>query len=272
VPELPEVETVCRGVSPHLVGKRIESVIVRNASLRWPVPDELAGVLRGQKVKSLRRRAKYLLFEFDTGWMVVHLGMSGRLYLVVEGAPIAKHDHVDWLLSDGKVMRYTDPRRFGAVLWIEGDDYANHVLLSHLGPEPLAESFSARYLYHRAQGRKVPIKTLLMDGRVVVGVGNIYANEALFMAGIHPNRASGAVSLARVTTLVVAVKAVLAKAIEQGGTTLKDFVGGDGKPGYFKQELQVYGRGGQPCYRCDSLLKEVRIAQRTTVYCPRCQH
>lgn len=271
MPELPEVETVCRGVSPHLLGRKITQVTVRNGALRWPVPADLPIRLQGQQVISLQRRAKYLLVEFAAGWMIVHLGMSGRLYLVEGGTAVAKHDHVDWQLDNGRVLRYTDPRRFGAVLWVEGAVTSNHVLLRHLGPEPLSEEFSGDYLHRKSQGRKQPIKTLLMDGRVVVGVGNIYANEALFMAGIRPTRAAGAISKARVRVLVDAVKEVLAKAIAQGGTTLKDFVGGDGKPGYFKQELLVYGRAGLPCVRCQTPLREIRLAQRTTVYCSECQ-
>lgn len=271
MPELPEVETVCRGVSPHLLGRAIRAVTVRNASLRWPVPDDLGDVLIGQQVLSVRRRAKYLLLEFASGWLIIHLGMSGRLYLVEADAAVAKHDHIDWLLDSGRVLRYTDPRRFGAVLWMPGTEYSQHVLLSHLGPEPLSEDFTPEYLQAKAKGRKQPIKSFLMDGKIVVGVGNIYANEALFMAGIHPNRSAGSVSRARLLLLVQAIKQVLANAIVQGGTTLKDFVGGDGKPGYFKQELQVYGRGGQGCPACGAVLKEVRLAQRTTVYCGRCQ-
>ncbi len=272
MPELPEVETVCRGVTPHLLGRRITAVTVRNAGLRWPVPAELGAYLQGQQVLSLRRRAKYLLVEFASGWMIVHLGMSGRLYLVDSGAAVAKHDHIDWQLDSGRVLRYTDPRRFGAVLWVDGKDYSGHGLLNHLGPEPLSDNFSGHYLHQRARARKQAIKTLLMDGRIVVGVGNIYANEALFMAGIRPSRPAGAISLARMVLLADAVKRVLASAIAQGGTTLKDFVGGDGKPGYFKQELLVYGRAGQPCPHCHTPLKETRLAQRSTVHCPHCQH
>lgn len=271
MPELPEVETVCRGVSPHLLGRKITAVVVRNAALRWPVPADLGRHLQGQQVLSLQRRAKYLLVEFAQGWMIVHLGMSGRLYLVDGGHGVAKHDHIDWQLDSGRVLRYTDPRRFGAVLWLAGKAVGDHGLLKHLGPEPLSDGFTGDYLHRKAAGRKQPIKTVLMDGRIVVGVGNIYANEALFMAGIRPTRAAGAISAARMAALVAAVKQVLAKAIAQGGTTLKDFVGGDGKSGYFKQELLVYGRGGLPCVHCGAPLQEIRLAQRTTVYCSACQ-
>lgn len=271
MPELPEVETVCRGIAPHLCGRRITAVTVRQPSLRWPVPTDLVARLTGQPVLSVERRAKYLLIRLPAGWLMIHLGMSGRLYLVAGDAPVAKHDHIDWQLDSGRTLRYTDPRRFGAVLWIAGDDAGAHALLSHLGPEPLSEAFNTDYLQARAKHRKVPIKSLLMDGTVVVGVGNIYANEALFSAGIRPTRAAGKVSRPRLEHLVAAVKDVLAKAIAQGGTTLKDFVGGDGKPGYFKQELQVYGRADLPCPQCQAPLKETRLAQRSTVYCAHCQ-
>jgi len=271
VPELPEVETVKRGISPHLIGRVFSDVIIRDPRLRWPVDSELANHLCGQEVLSVERRAKYLLIRLATGHLLIHLGMSGRLYFTSADTPIGKHDHLDWRLDDGQILRYTDPRRFGAVVWVEGDDVASHKLLAKLGPEPLLEEFNAAYLFKRAGKRTVPVKSFLMDAHVVVGVGNIYANEALYMAGISPTREAGSISLARYSRLVEAVKDVLAKAITQGGTTLKDFVGGDGKPGYFKQELQVYGRGGQPCWTCMKELSEIRIAQRTTVFCRRCQ-
>ncbi|MAK42588.1 MAG: DNA-formamidopyrimidine glycosylase [Spongiibacter sp.] len=270
MPELPEVETVCRGIRPHLQGRVFTQATVRQPQLRWPVPDKLNELLRNQTVHSVTRRAKYVLIELDQGSLMVHLGMSGRLYFVPAGTPAAKHDHVDFALDSGQLLRYTDPRRFGAVLWLDGEASEHH-LLSHLGPEPLSEDFNADYLFNRAKGRKVPVKTLLMDGRVVVGVGNIYANEALFMAGIRPDREAGSISKARYQRLVMCVKQVLEKAIAQGGTTLKDFVGGDGRPGYFKQELLVYGRAGLPCPNCAGVLKEIRQAQRSTVFCSRCQ-
>ena len=271
VPELPEVETVKRGIAPHLLTRRFEKTIVRDHRLRWPVDPNLDALLRGKEVRSVERRAKYVLLRLDTGYLVIHLGMSGRLYFVSANTPVAKHDHLDFLLSDGQVLRYTDPRRFGAVIWIAGDDVSSHKLFASLGPEPLTTEFDATYLFKRSRKRKVPIKSFLMDAHVVVGVGNIYANEALFMAGISPLREAGSISLARYTRLVAAVKQVLEYAITQGGTTLKDFVGGDGKPGYFKQELQVYGRGGEPCSTCERVLQEIRLAQRTTVFCKACQ-
>lgn len=271
VPELPEVETVKRGIAPHLIGRVFSDVIIRDHRLRWPVDLELANHLCGQEVLSVERRAKYLLIRLPTGHLVIHLGMSGRLYFVAANTPVEKHDHLDWRMDDGQVLRYTDPRRFGAVIWVEGENVASHKLLAKLGPEPLSDDFNADYIFKRSRKRMVPIKSFLMDAHVVVGVGNIYANEALYMAGISPTREAGSISLARYTRLVEAVKDVLEKAITQGGTTLKDFIGGDGKPGYFKQELQVYGRGGQPCWGCMKELSEIRIAQRTTVFCRRCQ-
>jgi formamidopyrimidine-DNA glycosylase len=271
VPELPEVETVKRGIAPHLIGRCFTQTTIRDHRLRWPVDPELGSYLSGQPVLSVERRAKYLLIGLANGYLIVHLGMSGRLYFVQDGAAIEKHSHLDWLMDDGRVLRYTDPRRFGAVIWSAGADVGAHKLLAKLGPEPLAEEFDAEYLFKYSRKRKVPIKSFLMDAHVVVGVGNIYANEALFMAGISPLREAGSVSKTRYVHLVAAVKLVLEKAILQGGTTLKDFVGGDGKPGYFKQELQVYGRGGLTCPSCAGVLNEIRIAQRTTVFCKRCQ-
>lgn len=271
MPELPEVETVKRGIAPHLLGQDIVSVTVRERRLRWPIDVDLEQRLVGRRVVAVERRAKYLLIELNDGVLIVHLGMSGQLYFVASGSAVAKHDHLDITLSDGQVLRYTDPRRFGAVLWCEKATLADHKLLQHLGPEPLTDDFDAAYLYGRSRQRQVPVKTFLMDGQVVVGVGNIYANEALFMAGISPRRKAGNISLQRYQKLVAAVKTVLAQAIAQGGTTLKDFVGGDGKPGYFKQELQVYGRAGMPCPGCARELQELRLAQRSTVYCKHCQ-
>ncbi|MGJ8686152.1 MAG: bifunctional DNA-formamidopyrimidine glycosylase/DNA-(apurinic or apyrimidinic site) lyase [Spongiibacteraceae bacterium] len=271
MPELPEVETVKRGIAPHLLQQDIVSVLVRERRLRWPIDAELEGRLVGRRVLAVERRAKYLLIELSDGVLMVHLGMSGRLYFVAADTPVGKHDHVDIVLSGGRVLRYTDPRRFGAVLWCEKTALTDHKLLQHLGPEPLTDDFDADYLYGRSRHRNVPVKTFLMDGQVVVGVGNIYANEALFMAGIRPSRKAGNISLQRYQKLVAAVKKVLAQAIAQGGTTLKDFVGGDGKPGYFKQELNVYGRAGLPCSGCGRELLELRLAQRSTVYCKHCQ-
>lgn len=274
MPELPEVETTLRGIGPHLKGKRIVDAVVRQPALRWPVPGDLPGHLNGQLFGECARRGKYLLLAVGEqeggGHLLIHLGMSGSLRLVPRATPPAKHDHLDILLKQGSVLRFTDPRRFGAVLWVEGEP-SEHKLLKSLGPEPLGENFTAEYLYRRSRRRKVPVKSFVMDSHVVVGVGNIYANEALFKSGIHPLREAGRISLARYELLCEAIKTVLADAITQGGTTLRDFVGGDGKPGYFKQQLAVYGRSGEACIRCGGSLREVRLAQRSTVYCARCQ-
>ena len=268
MPELPEVETTKRGIEPWLKHQTITKIIVRQPRLRWPVSDDIAQ-LQGEEILSLSRRAKYILINTAKGTAIWHLGMSGSLRLVEPAEDPGVHDHIDWQLSNGKVLRYHDPRRFGALLWLpQGED---SVHLSHLGPEPLADDFSTDYLYQRSRGKKQPVKTFIMDGKVVVGVGNIYANESLFKAGIRPQTPAGKISRARYERLVAEIKQVLAAAIEQGGTTLWDFVGGDGKPGYFAQQLFVYGRGGQLCKVCDSLLKEIRQGQRTTVYCPKCQ-
>jgi len=270
VPELPEVETTRRGIVPHVIGRNIDQCRIHNPRLRYLVPADLPGCIQGQEVREVLRRGKYLLFRFDRGSMMVHLGMSGSLRLVPRDTPREKHDHIEWLMSSGVVLRYRDPRRFGLVTWIEGNPL-DHPLLRLLGPEPLEPDFTHVYLHGLARARKTPVKNFVMNSRVVVGVGNIYANEALFMAGIRPLRMANRISLASYGVLVDCIKTVLASAIAQGGTTLRDFVGGDGQPGYFAQTLAVYGRGGKPCLRCRTLLKEVRLQQRTTVYCPQCQ-
>lgn len=271
MPELPEVETTRRGIAPHVVGHRVEVLVVRERRLRWPVPKGLESRLQRLVLRRLKRRAKYLLFSFDEGTLIVHLGMSGSLRIVQPDTPAGKHDHVDLAFEGGKVLRLTDPRRFGAVLWTEDVPDA-HPLIASLGPEPLSDMFSGRYLYELSRGRRTPVKNFLMDGRVVVGVGNIYANEALFEAGIHPKRAAGRIGLERYDRLAEAVKAVLEAAIRQGGTTLRDFVGSDGRPGYFAQQLQVYGQAGEPCPRCAGPILAIRIGQRSTFYCSHCQH
>jgi formamidopyrimidine-DNA glycosylase len=268
MPELPEVETTRRGVKPHILGQPITEVIVRQSQLRWPVPADLDRQLRGQVFTGARRRAKYLLLDTESGSLMVHLGMSGSLRLMPADAPALFHDHIDIVLGSGQCLRYNDPRRFGSFHWLTSDD---HPLLNHLGPEPLSTDFSAEYLHTLAKRRKVPVKQFLMDGKVVVGVGNIYANEALFMSGIRPDRGANRIALARYERLVNDVKTVLSGAIEQGGTTLRDFVGGDGKPGYFAQQLRVYGRGGQPCRQCAVPLTEIRQGGRATVFCRHCQ-
>lgn len=271
MPELPEVETTRRGIEPHVVGQQVQRVRVRNSRLRWPVPEDLDVRLSGQQIVALQRRAKYLLFRAEAGTLICHLGMSGSLCLVAGDEPPGKHDHVDIELASGQLLRYRDPRRFGAMLWAGDLELEGHPLLARLGPEPLSDDFHAEYLYQRLQGRKQAIKPFIMDNAVVVGVGNIYASEALFAAGIDPRKAAGSLSKKRCALLAGEIKRVLAAAIEQGGTTLKDFVGGDGQPGYFQQQLFVYGRAGQPCLTCGSLLREVKLGQRSSVYCPGCQ-
>ncbi len=269
MPELPEVETTRRGVEPHCRGRVVQQVLVREPRLRWPVPDQLALLLRGQAINAVERRAKYLLFRTTAGSLLVHLGMSGSLRVVAADASPGRHDHIDLLLEGDVCLRYHDPRRFGCFLWLATGEL--HPLLAGLGPEPLSAEFDGELLYRRSRCRKGPVKNFIMDGKVVVGVGNIYANEALFRSGIRPDRAAGRVSLARYEGLANTIKQVLTSAIEQGGTTLRDFVGGDGKPGYFAQQLLVYGRTGQPCKCCGSVLREVRLGQRSSVYCVTCQ-
>ena len=269
MPELPEVETTRRGVAPYSEGNTVVDVIVRNPNLRWPVPEHLPETLRGLTIDSVSRRAKYLLFNTTQGQLMIHLGMSGSLRVLTDRVAPQTHDHIDLCLADGMRLRYNDPRRFGSCLWIPAGQ--SHPLLDHLGPEPLSDDFDGEYLYRLSRGRKAPIKTFIMDGKVVVGVGNIYANEALFLAGIAPQRAAGRVGRERYDRLANCIKQVLTSAIDQGGTTLRDFVGGDGKPGYFAQQLYVYGRGGEPCKRCDTPLVERRLGQRSTVHCMACQ-
>ena len=269
MPELPEVE-VCRlGISPHILNKQVSDVVVRHKQLRWPIPDEVKSI-NGYTVLSVERRSKYLLIKFSHGTLLIHLGMSGTIRVINANLAIAKHDHFDLVFSHGKALRLNDPRRFGAVLW-----FAEHVdeqgLLSKLGPEPLSDAFCHGYLFSKANKRKVPIKTFLMSNPVVVGVGNIYANEALFKAGIHPATLAGSISESRFNILTDIIKQVLDEAIKEGGTTLKDFTQADGRPGYFAQKLQVYGRAGQKCYSCDEKLEEIRQANRSSVFCPVCQ-
>lgn len=270
MPELPEVETTRRGIAPFLENRVIRSARVHEPRLRWPIPDDLAQRLTGATPRQVDRRAKYLLVRFDNGTLMIHLGMSGSLRIVTDGTPRLAHDHVELELGDNQWLRYNDPRRFGAWLW--SDDPDAHPLISHLGPEPLDPvAFTGYQLYRQSRGRSTAIKSFIMDSRIVVGVGNIYANEALHMAGIHPGRAAGRVGRDRMVRLVEAIREILTAAILMGGTTLRDFVNSDGKPGYFAQSLNVYGRGGEPCRQCGTTLKEIRLGQRSTVYCPRCQ-
>lgn len=269
MPELPEVETTRRGIEPWVVGRILSRVEIRNSALRWPVqcPTELVGA----EVLGLRRRGKYLLFYFQSGVMIVHLGMSGSLRVLQPTIPEPlPHDHVEWQFDD-HVLRLNDPRRFGCVLYQPGDDAEQHPLLAHLGVEPLGNEFNGALLFKKSRRRKLAIKNFIMDSRIVVGVGNIYAAEALFMAGIRPGIAAGTVSANGYDELAAAIRAVLARAVEVGGTTLRDFVGADGQPGYFKQSLYVYGRDGQPCRVCGAELRLKQIGQRSSVYCPKCQ-
>lgn len=270
MPELPEVETTRRGIAPHVQGRCVHKVIVREWRLRWPVPDALIAGLNGACIEEVTRRAKYLLLRTARGTALLHLGMSGSLRVLPADTPPRKHDHLDLVLDNGRCLRLTDPRRFGAALWCT-DDVHRHALLRDLGPEPLSEDFDADYLCERARGRKAPVKAFIMDAKVVVGVGNIYASESLFLAGIHPQRAAGHISRARMERLVQAIKQVLTEAIAAGGTTLRDFVGSDGRPGYFAQELRVYGRTDEPCPVCGTPIRQITTGQRSTYYCPHCQ-
>jgi formamidopyrimidine-DNA glycosylase len=269
VPELPEVEVSRQGISPHLLNQHLVNVVARQRQLRWWVPDEVLAQLN-QPILSVTRRAKYLLIQLPAGDIVLHLGMSGHLKVVPAKLPAGKHDHLDLVLSSGMVLRLNDTRRFGAVLWQHKGEV--HPLLANLGPEPLSDAFNLNQLMQAVAKRSSAIKLVLMDNHVVVGVGNIYANEALFKAGILPTKAAKQVTPEQLAQLVPVVKSTLAAAIKQGGTTLKDFSQADGKPGYFAQQLLVYGRGGQPCVNCSQPLSEIRLGQRSTVYCGHCQH
>ncbi len=270
MPELPEVETTRRGVAPHVTNHVVSKVILRCKKLRYPVPSSITRELPGCAVDAVERRGKYLLLVTERGTVMVHLGMSGSLRLVDAALPAEKHDHVDIVFENGQALRLHDPRRFGAVLWIKGDPF-EHELLSHLGPEPLSDDFDGDYLYQLSRKRKIAIKQFVMDSKVVVGVGNIYASESLFLAGIRPQSVAGRVSRIRYHALAEAIKLVLAAAIKQGGTTLRDFVDGSGKPGYFQQQLNVYGRDGAACSQCGATIKLLKQGQRSSYYCPSCQ-
>jgi formamidopyrimidine-DNA glycosylase len=270
MPELPEVETICRGIAPYIIGQTIKQVVVRQPSLRWRVSDSLADDLMGLTIVSVTRRAKYLLLATANGTLLIHLGMSGRLQVLLTQQEIGKHDHVDIMFSNGAVLRYNDTRRFGAVLWTS-EPVNEHKLLKELGVEPLSEACSGELLFELSRQRKVSIKSFIMDSHIVVGVGNIYANEALFMAGLLPTRHAGTLTLDDCQRLVACIRVVLQHAIEQGGTTLRDFVNESGKAGYFQQQLRVYGRAGLPCVTCQQPLQETRLANRTTVFCCVCQ-
>src|SRR5688572_23555848 len=270
MPELPEVETTRRGLAPHLVNQRIRTAIVRNAALRVPVPRGLAKRLAGLTISSVARRGKYLLIECGTGTLIVHLGMSGRLWLVDAGAPIGTHDHFDLVLENGRIVRLRDPRRFGLVVWRDRNA-PEHPLLASIGPEPLSAEFTGASLYDASRNRSAAIKLVLMDSHVVAGVGNIYASEALFRAGINPKLPARRIGRSRYELLAAKIRETLEAAIAAGGSTLRDFVGGDGQAGYFQDEHLVYGRAGEPCRVCGTPIRELRQGQRSTFYCPACQ-
>ncbi len=270
MPELPEVETTRRGIAPHLVGRRVTGSTIRQAQLRWPVPVAAIDGLTGHAITGVDRRAKYLLVRTAAGTLMLHLGMSGSLRVVPGATPATAHDHLDLHLDDGVCLRLHDPRRFGSVHWLTGAD-ADHPLLAGLGPEPLTDDFGGDHLYQRSRGRRRAVKEFIMDGRIVAGIGNIYATEALHRAGIHPSRAAGRIGRQRYRRLAQAVHSVLEAAISHGGTTLRDFTTATGAPGYFRVELAAYGRSGQPCGYCGRALRGATTGQRATVYCPRCQ-
>jgi formamidopyrimidine-DNA glycosylase len=270
MPELPEVETTRRGLLPHVVGRRIRDVVVRDARLRWPVPRDLKRRLAGEQILDIRRRGKYLLFDCRKGHLLVHLGMSGRLTLVPDDTPARKHDHVDVRLEGRQSLRLTDPRRFGAMLWL-AEPAENHALLKNLGLEPLEPEFTGEALHRRARGRRVAVKQFLMNGVIVTGVGNIYASEALFRAGIHPSRSAGRISAARWERLAQAVRATLESALASGGSTLRDFASAEGRAGHFQHQHAVYGREGKPCRVCKTPIRALRQGQRSTFFCPSCQ-
>ena len=269
MPELPEVETSRRGIAPWVEQQVVREVIIRDRRLRWPIPAEIDRNLPGQTIRSVSRRAKYLLFDTAAGTAMLHLGMSGSVRIIHDHEPAGKHDHVDICLHTGKALRFRDPRRFGSLLWAKTP--ADHALLRDLGPEPLSADFDGGYLRRESRGRRVSIKQFIMNAGIVVGVGNIYASEALFGAGIHPKRSAGRISAGRMNDLSDAIKSVLLRAIEAGGTTLRDFHGGDGEPGYFERELDVYGRNGLPCRRCKTPISVIVLGQRSTFYCRTCQ-
>ncbi len=270
MPELPEVETTRRGIRKHVEKQTITKVIIRQSQLRWPIPTGLSKILSKQVIKSVSRRAKYLILSCDAGHVILHLGMSGSLRVLNANTPPEKHDHIDFIFTNGQCLRLRDPRRFGAVLFTK-EEPTQHKLLKSLGPEPLSKYFSDHYLFEKSRKRQLTIKSFIMDSKIVVGVGNIYASEALFRAGIHPKRAAGKVTKEKYNLLTTAIKEVLKEAIQAGGTSLRDFTKSDGKPGYFRQSLNVYGKKGEPCPNCNKPITQSVIAQRSTYYCTQCQ-
>lgn len=270
MPELPEVETTRRGIAAHILGEKIKQVLVRDRRLRWPVISSLEDDLKGKTIRKIWRRGKYLVLDVEDCHVLLHLGMSGSLRILYDKHVPGKHDHVDILFNKGHTLRFRDPRRFGSI-HLTHDSPLEHPLLKSLGPEPLSDDLNADYLYQRSRKRSQSIKSFIMDSHTVVGIGNIYANEALFRAGIHPLRQAGRISSQRYEKLVVAIKSVLQKALKKGGTTLRDFVNGSGEPGYFRHELQVYERGDLACFKCNCPIKTIRIGQRASYYCKHCQ-
>jgi formamidopyrimidine-DNA glycosylase len=270
MPELPEVETVCRSLAPRLAGRHVRRLLIRNAALRWPIDPELPGRLAGAKIGTLNRRAKYILIDSDAGRLLIHLGMSGSLRVLRAPEPPGKHDHYDLVLDDGNVVRFNDPRRFGSITWIP-PGLASHPLLDGLGIEPLSDEFDGPWLYHATRGRRVAIKLFLMDSRRIAGIGNIYANEALYYAGIHPATRAERVGPKRCERLAGAVRSVLTRAVEAGGSSLRDFVDTTGACGHFQLEYRVYGRDDEPCTTCGRTVRVLRQGQRSTFYCPGCQ-
>jgi len=271
MPELPEVETTLRGITPHIDKRYVKKINIYQEKLRWPIDEQLHLKIKGKQLQHLQRRGKYLVLEFENGTLLIHLGMSGSLRILKSKTPLEKHDHFEIIFDNNITLRLRDPRRFGAVLWAE-KNWQDHKLIKSLGPEPLTDKFDTEYLYAASRNKTSTVKSFIMDSHIVVGVGNIYASEALFRAGIHPTRAAKRISKNRFEDLVAAIKAVLEKAINEGGTTLKDFTNAEGKPGYFTQQLNVYGKANQPCPSCSTPIKHKVIAQRATYYCSHCQH
>lgn len=270
MPELPEVETTRRGIAPLILDKTVAALILRTEKLRLPLDSRLSAVLPGQQIHAVERRAKYLLLRCDSGSLILHLGMSGNLRVVPATTPVGKHDHIDLVFADGNCLRFNDPRKFGVLLWTAGNPLA-HPLLAGLGPEPLAAELNGEYLYRKSRARKIAVKPFIMDQKVVVGVGNIYASEALFRTGIRPDRPAGNIGRRRYQELAAQIRKVLAEALAAGGTTINDFRQNDGRPGYFKQQLLVYGRAGEPCRTCGTTIICSRLGQRSSYFCPRCQ-
>lgn len=270
MPELPEVETTKQGIKPYLKEQIIDSITIRNAQLRLPVPTDIELLCAGKKVMAVTRRAKYILIHLSEGYILIHLGMSGHLRIVPARTEPKKHDHIDLQMTNGNILRYCDPRRFGLFLYIDKNPY-QHPLLAHLGPEPLAEEFTSQYLYQRSRNKNQPVKSFIMTNEIVVGVGNIYATESLFLTGIHPQMPAHQLTETSSHLLTTQIKKILESAINAGGTTLKDFYTFDGKPGYFSVSLQVYGRKNQPCFQCNQIIETIVIAGRHSAFCPQCQ-